>query len=223
MIDLSAHVLVLDLDDTLYLERDYARSGFAAVGSWAEAEHGVTGLAQACLDLFEDGVRGTIFDRALQALEVDDGIIQVATLVERYRTHRPAITLAEDATRLLRRARGLPSALITDGPLTCQSNKVAALDLPRRLGKVILTGALPQGCGKPHPMAFEQVEDWSGKPPSSHVYIADNLAKDFLAPRRRGWLTVQIARPGRIHQGEAPTAAHAAVHAIATLDEIWLR
>ena len=27
-----AEVIVLDLDDTLYLERDYARSGFAAVG-----------------------------------------------------------------------------------------------------------------------------------------------------------------------------------------------
>jgi len=223
MIDLSEHVIVLDLDDTLYLERDYARSGFAAVGRWAQAEHDIDGLADCCLALFEAGVRGTIFDRALQSLGVDSQSIAIARLVEIYRSHMPRITLADDAARLMRRVRGIPTALITDGPLACQSNKVTALDLQRRIGKVILTAALPAGCGKPHPLAFAQVEQWSGKAPSSHVYIADNLAKDFVAPRKRGWLTVQIARPGRIHQGEAPTAAHAAVHAIDTLDEIILR
>jgi len=38
-------VLVFDLDDTLYPERQFALSGFAAAGSWAEAELGIAGLA----------------------------------------------------------------------------------------------------------------------------------------------------------------------------------
>lgn len=223
MIDLSGHVLVLDLDDTLYLERDFARSGFAAVGRWMHAEHGIRGFAGCCADLFDQGVRGNIFDRALESLGGRGAAVPVADLVEVYRSHKPDIALAEDASRLLSRMRGLPSALITDGPLTCQGNKVAALGLQRRLGKLVLTGALPQGCGKPNPMAFEMVEQWSGRQPQEHVYVADNPKKDFLAPRRRGWLTVQIQRPGRIHLEEAPTAAHAAVHAIDTLDAIGLR
>ena len=30
-------VLVFDIDDTLYLERDYVRSGFGAAGRWARS------------------------------------------------------------------------------------------------------------------------------------------------------------------------------------------
>ena len=33
-------VVTFDLDDTLYLERDFVRSGFAAVGAWLATERG---------------------------------------------------------------------------------------------------------------------------------------------------------------------------------------
>ena len=223
MIDLSGHVIVLDLDDTLYLERDYAFSGFAAVGRWIEETHGISAFAEVCTGLFDRGVRANIFDRGLASLGPEGAEISVAAMVEIYRTHKPCIALAEDAARFLRRLRFMQSALISDGPLVCQQNKLAALDLERRIGRVILTDALPCGCGKPSPVAFELVEEWSRQPAEKHVYVADNLTKDFLAPRRRGWLTVQIRRPGRVHLEDAPTGAYAAVHAIETLDEIGLR
>jgi putative hydrolase of the HAD superfamily len=223
MIDLSGHVVVLDLDDTLYLEKEFVRSGFAAVGSWMRTEHGIAGFGSACTRLFDTGIRGTIFDHALKALHPAIPPVAVSDLVEIYRRHPPQIALADDAVRFLPRLRCVASALISDGPFVSQSNKVAALDLERHIGKLILTAALPAGCGKPSPAAFEMVETWSQRSSAEHVYIADNPAKDFIAPRRRGWLTVQIQRPGRIHVGEAPTSAHAAVHAIESLDEIQLR
>lgn len=223
MIDLSGHVIVLDMDDTLYHEADYARSGFAAVGRWMMAQHGIDGFANACIELFDAGVRGNVFDQALDTLGPVHKHIAISEMVAIYRAHRPKIALEQDAARLLRRLHNRPSALITDGPLDCQCNKVDALGLRGRIGKIILTAELPSGCGKPHAMPFEMVEEWSGQAPQSHVYIADNPAKDFLAPKRRGWLTVQIDRPERIHVDVAPTAAHAAVHAIESLDEISLR
>lgn len=223
MIDLSHHIIVLDLDDTLYLERDFAHSGFNAVGRWMETQYGVIDFGVTCTDLFDHGARGNVFDLALNTLGTQSQLVTVSELVEVYRTHKPEIVLADDAVEFLRRLRGLPCALITDGPATCQGNKIAALELEGRIGLLILTGTLPEGCGKPHPMAFERVEQWSGRPAADHVYIADNPAKDFITPRRRGWLTVQIQRPERIHLGDAPTAAHAAVHAIESLSEIILR
>ncbi|MDB5525364.1 MAG: putative hydrolase of the superfamily, partial [Rhizobium sp.] len=39
-------VLVFDLDDTLYLERDFARSGFRATGDWLKNTMGIDSLAQ---------------------------------------------------------------------------------------------------------------------------------------------------------------------------------
>ena len=35
------HTLVFDLDDTLYLEREYALSGFRAVGDWLRQTRGL--------------------------------------------------------------------------------------------------------------------------------------------------------------------------------------
>jgi putative hydrolase of the HAD superfamily len=43
---MSELILVFDLDDTLYPERQFALSGFAAAGRWAEAELGLGGLAE---------------------------------------------------------------------------------------------------------------------------------------------------------------------------------
>ena len=34
--------VVFDIDDTLYLERDYVRSGFTAAGAWARTELGLS-------------------------------------------------------------------------------------------------------------------------------------------------------------------------------------
>ncbi|WP_395327344.1 HAD family hydrolase [Novosphingobium sp. BL-8H] len=215
-------VVVFDLDDTLYLERDFALSGFAAVGRRLEMRHGITGFSEECARLLDEGVRGSIFDRALAALGALSAGIAIADLVALYRRHRPKITLAPDAARLLDRIDGRTGALITDGPARMQAGKVGALGIATQLGRLVLTGMLPPGCGKPHPMPFQLVERWSGRPPHDHVYIADNGAKDFVGPRARGWRTVQILREGRIHRGDPPTAAHAADAVVDTLDAVQL-
>jgi putative hydrolase of the HAD superfamily len=220
VVEIANQVLVLDLDDTLYLERDFALSGFAAVGRHLEDSHGVSGYAAHCARLLDEGHRGTVFDEALAAMGLPT--IEVAPLVALYRGHLPEIALADDAVRLLARLGGRASAIITDGPAQTQGNKVSALGLYERIGKVVLTGLLPEGCGKPHAMAYELVEQWSGRPAVDHVYVADNAAKDFVTPRARGWTTVQILRERRIHPCTAPTPDHAAHHVVASLDELAL-
>lgn len=220
MVDISRRVVVLDLDDTLYLERDFALSGFAAVGRHVEERHGLPGYGAECVRLFEEGHRGTVFDAALGALGLS--AIDVASLVALYRGHAPEIALAGDAARLIDRLDGHATAIITDGPGQTQGNKVAALGLYGRIGKVVLTGILPEGCAKPHAMAYAMVEQWSGRPAAEHVYIGDNAAKDFVTPRARGWLTVQILREGHIHPCIAPTPDHAAHHVVDSLDDLVL-
>ena len=58
-----ADVVVFDLDDTLYLERDYVRSGFRAVDAWL-ASRGILGFFGEAWANFENGLRGKAFDRA---------------------------------------------------------------------------------------------------------------------------------------------------------------
>ena len=65
--------VVFDLDDTLYAERDYVLSGMGAVAAWVEAELG-SGADEAFAELvalFDQGVRGRVFDLWLQDQQLD--------------------------------------------------------------------------------------------------------------------------------------------------------
>lgn len=217
----QGHVLVFDLDDTLYLERTFVVSGFRAAGEWLCREEGVAGFADACLELFEAGLRGRVFDMALaQSLPGREADL-VPRLVAVYRGHRPAIALEPDARRCLARFAGrCRTGLVTDGPPESQEGKIAALGLDHMVGRRVVTGAWGPGFSKPHPRAFVALEAWAGARPEQMVYVADNATKDFLTPRARGWRTLQIARPGRLHPAPPPAPEYAAEACITSLDDL---
>lgn len=195
-------LIVFDLDDTLYLERDFVRSGFRATGSWLESERGIAGLATAAWAAFERGARGRIFDAALADLNVAAEPDLVSALVGVYRRHEPEIHLAPDASACLDALAGEPLALISDGPWRTQAAKLRALGVADRFTPAILTGRLGDEFAKPHPRAFELLTDRVAA--DERLYVADNPAKDFLAPRKLGWRTVRIRRPGGLYAALEP-------------------
>lgn len=217
-------VLVFDLDDTLYLERDFAFSGFRAAGDWYAGRSGLQGLAERCEALFNEGRRTKIFDEALCALGVAADEALVGELVAVYRGHKPTITLAPDAERFFRgRHLGRWLAMITDGPSATQRAKVKALGLDRMIDYIIYTDVWGAEFWKPHPRAFAAIEAWAEVPPSRIVYVADNPRKDFVTPRARGWWTVQVARADRVHRGEAAEEAYRPHIVLSDLDALETR
>ena len=198
----DTRVVVLDIDDTVYLERDYVRSGFAVVGGLIERRFGVGGVGETLWAGFLDGVRGDAFDRALRRHGIDAADELVAQLVHAYRCHRPAIRLLPDARHLLQRLdrAGVRVAAITDGPSSSQRAKVEALGLLDVLDPLVVTAELGEGRGKPHPAGFELVEQVTGARGGELMYLADNPGKDFVVPLQRGWRAVRIRRPGSLHQ-----------------------
>ena len=212
-------LVVVDIDDTLYLERDYVRSGFAAVGAWARDELGLDGLGERAWAAFEAGVRRTIFDEVLAAAGREPTPELVGQMVEVYRDHRPDIALLDDARAWL---DAVPDdavvAAVTDGPLASQRAKAEALDLRRWVDTIVFTAELGPGMGKPHPAAFERLERELGLAGPCCAYVADNPAKDFVAPRRLGWRTVRVRRPEGLHAG-VPSGDDVDVE-IATLAEL---
>ena len=212
-----ATVIVFDLDDTLYLERDFARSGYAAVGAMLNERLGIGDFAARAEVAFDSGTRTFIFDKILAELGMggDQGLVDAA--VDCYRAHKPAIGLAPDARRYLRRNKDL--ALLSDGYAVTQANKVAALGLDCGvLAPLVLTGNWGREYWKPHPRGFQLIERPFGRNPRDFVYVADNPAKDFVAPHALGWRTVQIERPGRVHTGATVAAPADAV--IVSLDDL---
>lgn len=214
---LDVEAIVVDIDDTLYLERDYVRSGFDAVGRWARHELGIDDLGSRAWASFEAGTRGRIFDEVLTTCgrRPDDAV--VTEMVARYRTHAPTIALADDARAALERWCGsVALAAVTDGALSSQQAKVRALALERWVPLVVFTAALGQGKGKPHPWAFELIQDQLGVDGPRCAYVADNPAKDFVAPKQLGWRTVRVRRRWSLH-ANVPRGADVD-HEITSLD-----
>jgi putative hydrolase of the HAD superfamily len=193
-------VIVFDLDDTLYLERDYVESGLAAVGRWAETQMSISGFGEAAIACFRAGQRNTIFNVCLNEI----GIVPTEAIVSRmlavYRQHAPRIILAEDAVRFLARPAGnTATAIITDGFLAAQRRKLRALQVYERgISFGVCTDRWGRGAWKPNPVAFLHVQKRFGLRPGYFTYIADNPAKDFHAPKALGWHTVQMIRPARL-------------------------
>lgn len=223
MIELEAEIVVFDLDDTLYLEEDFARSGFDALARQFGERIGGARFARECAALLADGKRGNIFDLALARCNIAGAPGLVDELVAFYRSHRPDIELCPDAARFFARIEQMPTGIITDGPKETQWAKIKALGLNRTINHLIVTGDWGREFFKPHPRAFIRIENVTSSSGENLVYIADNAIKDFITPRRRGWQTVQIRRPDRIHAGDAETPDHEADHAIASLDDLRVR
>lgn len=211
--------ITFDIDDTLYLERDYVRSGFEAVGAAIREDLKINGFAEHAWALFESGVRGDIFDRTLNAFEIVESPTLIARLVTIYREHSPSIGLLPDVANVLTSLRESHSvAVVSDGPLSSQSAKVAALALERWTDNIVLTAGLGPGFGKPHPRAFELVQRRTGTEHARCVYVADNPRKDFAGPHELGWRTVRIRRPGGLH--EAEPSGDDVGHEISNLSEL---
>lgn len=187
-------VVVFDLDDTLYREADYVRSGFRYVGEMVERLYG-TAFMEPLLAAWEGGspdpIGQVLLARGLSP-ELKDH------LVAAYRYHRPTLSLNPGARELLEacRRRGCPLYLVSDGRGLTQRLKLDALGLLPMFEEVFISEEV--GAGKPDPRAFETIVARGGAGP--WVYVADNPGKDFVAPNSLGWTTIGVRHAdSRVH------------------------
>ncbi|MHC4623203.1 MAG: HAD family hydrolase [Planctomycetota bacterium] len=222
--------IVFDLDDTLYDEIDYCKSGFSAVAEFLTARP-ETPLPQPtfeCLwNQFTSGNRTTTFNAALDRLGIDYDENLIRELVRVYRNHTPHITLPADTRDVLSQLTGSYTlALLTDGFLPAQQLKVRALGIEDYFKAIIYTEQLGREFWKPSPVGFEKLMDTLNAKPQNAVYVADNEQKDFIAPNKLGFRTVQLIRPARIHTESVDrpnAAAHHIIHKISRLPALLER
>jgi putative hydrolase of the HAD superfamily len=216
--------VIFDLDDTLYDEIEYCRSGFAAVAEFLAGRDGTpaAGLLFATLwNHFKTGDRSKVFNAALDDLGIDYDKERIAELVGIYRNHVPAIALPPDSEEVLRKLRAKYAlGLLTDGFLPAQQLKVRALGIEAYFASIIYTEQLGRECWKPSPAGFEKIVRDLGGRPENAVYVADNEQKDFIAPNKLGFVTVQLLRPARVHISACAEPGAAARHVISQICEL---
>ncbi|WP_314000971.1 HAD family hydrolase [uncultured Paenibacillus sp.] len=211
-------VLVFDLDDTLYEELTYVKSGFLAVSSWLERNLGIdNSKALAFLSNALAQGRGRIFDDLLLHFQCFTKK-NVTKCIQIYRSHTPMIKLDLAAERCLERFNEYPLYIVTDGNKIVQHNKLLALGLYKRVRRCFITHRFGVKHAKPSPYCFERINRLEAVSPAEVVYIGDNPAKDFVGIKAKGYLTVRIMQGNhRLVEKEEDYEAHARID---SLDEL---
>lgn len=188
--------IVFDMDDTLYPEHDYVKSGFKAVDAELQKLN-VYGFFEKSVELFDSGQRTKIFNLVLDYLGVEYKNEFINELVSIYRNHLPEIKLFEDAKITLEKMhKEYPLGLISDGYLEAQTKKIEALELHKFVKEILLTDQLGRENWKPSEVPYNMMSKALNVKNHELVYIGDNINKDFITAKKLGWLTIHISRYG---------------------------
>jgi putative hydrolase of the HAD superfamily len=197
--------VVFDLDDTLYLEREYVASGFKAVGEWCACHQQISGVQELAQSLFDSGQRNNIFDRVLEQIGAQRSSRTVSEMVRVYREHSPQIAMPGDSMECLARLKQrVVLGLLTDGNPRSQWAKIDALGLRTIFDAIVVTGEWGVEFWKPHLRGFLHLQTHVRA--SKFIYVADNPVKDFLAPHRLGWGAIRVNRLKSLHHRRVSSA-----------------
>ena len=145
----------------------------------------------------------------------------IGRMIEVYRNHGPAIGLFPDADTTLNELRGTYRlGLLSDGRASTQWTKIDALGLRDRFDVILVTSELGPGFAKPSPRPFDCISTRLQVVDSRSAYVADNPAKDFLAPNALGWTTVQVRRADGLYRDQTPPRGGVAKHVIDRLNQL---
>jgi putative hydrolase of the HAD superfamily len=199
---------IFDLDDTLYPERDYVRSGFRAVGIWSERRLGLSPpVVQAQLEaLFDGGMRRDAFQWWLSEQGLPDSLLP--EMVETYRDHEPQIGFYPESEPILDELKPhFRLGIVTEGRRAAQEAKIRALDLRRWITEIVVLGEEDRAEWKPSRKPFERILVRLAVAGRNAAYVGDNPQKDFRGAREAGLHTVRVRREGGLHAGEEPACA----------------
>jgi len=172
--------VVFDLDDTLYSEKNYVRSGYRKI---AQNYPDIENAEEKLWNSFLKGEKA--IDKVFDEARLDEKEKKNALNI--YREHMPVIELYTGVSEMLTRIKnkGKKIGIITDGRPDGQKNKIKALKLD--VDQVIITDELGGiQYRKPNKKAFELMQNRWKIAFNKMVYIGDNVTKDFIAPKELG-------------------------------------
>ena len=196
-------VVVFDLEDTLYQEIDFLKSGYHAAAGYLTKSLGIHDLYTEMLEAYLSGEKD-VFQKVL-----DDHHLTAdkSELLDVYRYHLPQIHLASKVRSVLEQLKGkCHLAMVTDGRPQTKRNIINALGLSEFFEWPDVYISDEVGHLKTAPYSFEKIMETY--PDCQYIYVGDNPAKDFLAPNKLGWMTVCLLDNGQnIHPQDFSLAA----------------
>jgi putative hydrolase of the HAD superfamily len=189
--------IVFDLDDTLYSELDYVKSGLCYVAQVLSKQFKVEKqlIKKSLFESLEIS-RSEIFNRTLYELNIFS-IKNLHCCIQLYRRHIPKLNLYSDAEKCINYlSKQYPLYIVTDGHKYVQESKLRVLGLysSSEIKKCYITHRHGKQHSKPSPYCFNLISKNEGIKPENIVYIADNPKKDFIGIKPLGFRTIRLNR-----------------------------
>lgn len=197
-------VVVFDLDDTLYKEIDFVKSGYRKVAELVEKRfhYDAREVYERLYDWYIKGENPFVCLNETYGLDNP-----ISDYLNVYRFHHPAISLTTETVDVLNNLKEMDVALgiITDGREITQKQKVEALGLTEWINEDNVFINENPSCFKPNHWSFDRLMlHFYEQYPNNNLtfyYVGDNPDKDFIAANELGWVTVCFLDDGRnIHK-----------------------
>lgn len=188
--------VIFDLDDTLYPEKEYVRSGYKAIADYL-------GMPETEEKLWQYFVNGDCaIDKLVEECELK---VDKKELLSVYRNHMPQIELYDGVLELIEKLLSMKVkvGIITDGRVEGQKNKLEALGLNKHIDDIIITDELGgTQFRKPNDISYRIIQNRWRIPFAQIIYVGDNPSKDFSAPKQLGMGSLYFCNPEGLYVHE---------------------
>lgn len=188
--------VIFDLDDTLYSEKEYVKSGYHAVAEGLPQVEDTEWKLWRAFENKKSAIDEVLTNEGIYTEELKQKCLEV------YRSHKPNIHLYDGVLPMLLelRQQGYLLGIITDGRSEGQRAKITALNLDQYVDYIIVTDELgSMEYRKPNKKAFVMMQERFGVHFAEMCYVGDNIKKDFDAPEKLGMKSILFRNTDGLH------------------------
>ncbi len=193
-------VVLFDLDDTLYGEKEYVKSGYKEIAKLFPQIQGVEERLWLAFEQKQSAIDVFLQEEGIASDEIKQECLRA------YREQIPTLHFYPGAEELLvdLRKEGYRLGVVTDGRPNGQRAKIRALRLEKYVDFLIVTDELGGvEYRKPNPKAFQLMREYFGVDYEDMCYVGDNIRKDFIAPKKLGMKAIYFKnKDGLYYEGD---------------------
>lgn len=181
--------VIFDLDDTLYSEKEYVKSGYSAVSRVLKQINNVEEKLWQAFSENKNAIDEVLKKEGIYTEELKQQCLHT------YRFHKPNIHFYDGVVDMLQKLRqhSFKVGIITDGRPEGQRAKIEVLELDKYVDKIIITDELSGiEYRKPNEKAFVLMKEFLKVEFREICYIGDNITKDFITPMKLGMKFIWI-------------------------------
>ena len=188
--------VVFDLDNVLYDERDYVFAAFRSIALFLSGRCRFSEDEVYSKLVCDFEKKGSMYPRLFNDAVTDLGLDQnlVPEILRLYATVDSKVELFPEATSTLLALRrlGLKLALVTNGGVQIQRNKIRLLGVEEFFDAVVFARETETGKEKPDPEGYRVALQKLGVGAGETVCVGDNPHTDFWGAKQMGMRTIRV-------------------------------